>query len=409
MANEAKSQGISQRVYKNGSIIYFEGDKSEFVYILKSGGVTLTSVKVESGEEAKDAVRMGEFFGVKSAVGRYAREETAQTVGDTVVLLLPLAEFEKLAFKNISLVKKMLKVFSNQLRRMGKTVREVLGEGETLNPDQELFRIGEYYFKNSMVKEAEYTFKRIMEHYPDSTYASAAMDRIKAIANGQIGSAMSAPVVAEEMTESETIDIEMDMVEQGFDDDFNADLDDIEVENSDNGFLSEDNSVPDFSMDSGDNTASDLGQEMNNFLDDDTLDDDMDFDFDEPTDEAESKIVSAQSLLDSGDFDGALSEFESIIANGESDDDYLDANIGKGNAFLGLKKSKDALGCFSGIIKGYPDCQVLGDAYYGAGQVFLSAKQGEKALPYFKRAATVAGSEGIANLAKQAIDQIGNG
>ncbi|MBN2803105.1 MAG: Crp/Fnr family transcriptional regulator, partial [Deltaproteobacteria bacterium] len=143
MANASAPQGVTQRVYKSGSIIYFEGDKSEYVYVLKSGGVTLTSIKIESGEETKDAVRMGEFFGVKSAVGRYPREETAQTIGDTVVLLLPLADFEKLAVSNIKIVKKMLKVFSNQLRRTGKTVREVLGESETLNPDQELFRIGE--------------------------------------------------------------------------------------------------------------------------------------------------------------------------------------------------------------------------------------------------------------------------
>lgn len=63
--------------YKANSIIYFKGDTSERVYILKSGKVSLKSNDIETGQEMQEMIQMGEFFGVKSALGKYPREETA--------------------------------------------------------------------------------------------------------------------------------------------------------------------------------------------------------------------------------------------------------------------------------------------------------------------------------------------
>jgi len=40
---------IIPRSYKSGSIIYFENDKSEYIYILKSGRVILTYTKIDTG------------------------------------------------------------------------------------------------------------------------------------------------------------------------------------------------------------------------------------------------------------------------------------------------------------------------------------------------------------------------
>lgn len=50
MSNGAGSgpSGIITRTYKAGSIIYFENDKSEYIYILKAGKVVLTSIKLDT-------------------------------------------------------------------------------------------------------------------------------------------------------------------------------------------------------------------------------------------------------------------------------------------------------------------------------------------------------------------------
>ncbi|HEY1405902.1 MAG TPA: cyclic nucleotide-binding domain-containing protein, partial [Spirochaetota bacterium] len=170
--------GIVTRQYKAGSIVYFEGDKSEYIYVLKAGKVLLTYVRPETGEEIKEDVRSGEFFGVKSALGRYPREETAQTLTDTVVLQLRLDDFERIVLSNVQLVKKMLRVFSNQLRRVGKAQREVLGETSVLNPEAELFKIGEYYFRNAKADQALYAYKKYLEYYPNTQFSTMCMQRV---------------------------------------------------------------------------------------------------------------------------------------------------------------------------------------------------------------------------------------
>ena len=176
---------INSRMYKSGSIIYFEGDKSEFIYILKSGKLMLKSTNLNSGEEIIESVKLGEFFGVKSALGKYPREETAQTIGDTVVLVLTLQDFERLILKNVEVVKKMLRVFSNQLRRIHKNVRSAMSSHEAINPSTELYKIGEYYYKAGVAAQASYAFKKYLDYYPDNEFAAEAAKRIEAIKNGQ--------------------------------------------------------------------------------------------------------------------------------------------------------------------------------------------------------------------------------
>ena len=63
--------------YTKGSIIYFENDRDDRIFIMQQGAVMLTSTDIESGQQVNEQVRSGEFFGVKSALGHFGREETA--------------------------------------------------------------------------------------------------------------------------------------------------------------------------------------------------------------------------------------------------------------------------------------------------------------------------------------------
>ena len=54
--------------YTKGSIIYFEGDHDERIFIMQQGAVLLTSTDIESGQPVAEQVKSGEFFGVKSAL-----------------------------------------------------------------------------------------------------------------------------------------------------------------------------------------------------------------------------------------------------------------------------------------------------------------------------------------------------
>jgi TolA-binding protein len=164
--------------YRANSIIYFKGDQSERIYLLNAGKISLSYVDIESGQEIRDLIKTGEFFGVKSALGRYIREETAIVLQDSTVMVFSVPEFEVLATKNTRIITKMLKVFSNQLRRIHKQVQTLLVSDEQVNPETGLYKIGEYYMKNKRYAQALHAYKRYLVYYPSGAFATDVTSKI---------------------------------------------------------------------------------------------------------------------------------------------------------------------------------------------------------------------------------------
>ncbi len=165
--------------YRANSIIYFKGDVSDKIYILNSGKVSLNYTDIETGQEVHDLIKTGEFFGVKSAFGRYPREETAVVLQDSAVIEFTVPEFEQLISKNTRIIMKMLKVFSNQLRRIHKQVQNLLYAEEQVDPETGLFKIGEYYMANKRYHQALYAYRRYLVYYPSGVHASEATRKIE--------------------------------------------------------------------------------------------------------------------------------------------------------------------------------------------------------------------------------------
>lgn len=168
------------RTYKGGSVIYMEKDRAEDIYVLQSGRVVLTYMSPDGKAEIKEDVKIGEFFGVKSALGRYPREETAQVVGGASVLVFKMQDFEAFVAKKTHLILKMMKVFSSQLRQIHGKVREHLGQfSEARSPSFELMNVAEVYHKMGNFNYAAYAYKKYLEQYPDGNYASRAKELLK--------------------------------------------------------------------------------------------------------------------------------------------------------------------------------------------------------------------------------------
>ena len=174
--------------YKANSIVYFRGDTSEKVYILKSGKVSLNYNDIETSQEMHDLIQTGEFFGVKSALGKYPREETAVVLADAAMISFTVPEFEQIALQNTRIIMKMLKVFSNQLRRIHKQVRNLLMSGaQTNDPEAGLFKIGQYYLKSRKFKQAVYALRRYLTYYPTGKFSSEASSLLESAENGSTG------------------------------------------------------------------------------------------------------------------------------------------------------------------------------------------------------------------------------
>ncbi|MBN2050705.1 MAG: tetratricopeptide repeat protein [Spirochaetales bacterium] len=193
--------------YKANSIVYFQGDINENVYILKTGKVGLRYSDIETGQEINDLIQTGEFFGVKSALGKYPREETAIVLQDSAMLVFTVPEFEQVCLNNTRIIMKMLRIFSNQLRRIHKQVRNLISSGEQLNPETGLFRIGEYYNNRGNFKQAMYAFRRYLTYYPTGKYANEATENLQRAEGkvqagaGRSPSSSSAPASGREMSD----------------------------------------------------------------------------------------------------------------------------------------------------------------------------------------------------------------
>jgi len=377
---------VTTRSYKSGSVVYFEGDKSEYIYILKAGKVLLTYLKPETGEEVKEHIKPGEFFGVKSALGRYPREETAQTLTDVVVLVLTLGDFESIVLGNIAVVKKMLSVFSNQLRRIGKAQREVLGETNVVNPEAELFKIGEYYFRTQKYSQALYAFKKYMGYYPDGLNAQNSMQRIKDIQSGNFSNELPPP--SDDFQDSSSA--ANDSGFGGF---------------SDFGTDSQD-SPPDMTdFDSGFSVshATELSSEMDDFLGGTSS----------PGGglSPEDKIENARSLFASGDPRSAEPILKEIIEDaslehGASAKTFEEAHIEYGKVLMKLGKLQDSLTAFSNFVKKFPQSKSAKAALYNSGLIFMQAGQKQKAAAYLQKAASMPPADDITFDAKRRLTQL---
>ena len=164
--------------YKAGSLIYFRGDPADKVFLLQAGKLNLVYQDIETGQDVHDLVQPGEFFGVKSSLGRYPREENAMAMVDTTIMAFTVPEFEALAMANTRIIMKMLKVLSNQLRKIHKQVSSLMAKEEQ-NPEAGLFSVGEYYLKARNYSQAKHIFSRYLTYYPSGKNVAQAANYLQ--------------------------------------------------------------------------------------------------------------------------------------------------------------------------------------------------------------------------------------
>ncbi|MCL2412003.1 MAG: tetratricopeptide repeat protein, partial [Treponema sp.] len=76
----------------------------------------------------------------------------------------------------------MLKVFSNQMRRVHKQVSKVMAKEEQ-QPADGLFNVGEYYLKNRRYSQAKHVFSRYLTFYPSGKNAIQASKNLETAEN----------------------------------------------------------------------------------------------------------------------------------------------------------------------------------------------------------------------------------
>jgi TolA-binding protein len=97
-------------------------------------------------------------------------------------MIFTVPEFEAVAMANSRIIMKMLKVFSNQMRRVHKQVSKVMAKEEQ-PPADGLYNIGEFYLKNKRFIHAKHVFSRYLTFYPSGKNAHQAAKNMEIAEN----------------------------------------------------------------------------------------------------------------------------------------------------------------------------------------------------------------------------------
>lgn len=322
------------RNYKAGSVIYFMGDIGDNIYILKSGVVSLIHHSIETGEEVRETINNGEFFGVKSALAKRPREETALVIKDSHALVLTNEEFELLITKNIKIITNFLRVFSNQLRKVGKLVHNFLDHEEVGDNQAELFKIGEYYLKNHSYKQAHYVYNTYLKHYSNGTFAQQAKERLAAVKDALEGKGTG--------TYTSVLDEGTGPAEAGGEEKANA--------------------QPASSEPAG-------GEEENI--------------------DVATKYYDAISLFSQERFEEAYKMFKALLSSEAIDADAQEykpkIEFEMGRCLMALQMNKEAVLTFTNMIKKYPKDENVKDALFNIGVVYKQQGNKEKAASFFNK------------------------
>jgi CRP-like cAMP-binding protein len=315
--------------YRSGSVIYFQGDAADKIFILQSGKVNLTYQDIETGDDVHDLVQPGEFFGVKSALGRYPREENAIAVQDAAIMAFTVPEFEALAQANTRIIMKMLKVFSNQLRRIHRQVSNLMEKTEEIPAERGLYNVGEYYLKNKRYFQAKYVFSRYLTYHPSGFHAAQAAKNLE-LAESQSGampqavSRASAPVTP------------VSILSPG---EFSA-----------QGPLEQ------------------LGDTAKAYYD-------------------------AVSMISQEKYQQAYLSFKKIVDAGEDQEYVAKSSYEIGRCLFLLNKFDDCIKYFTGMITKYPRHPDLGNSLYFMGQSYEKLGRKDQAATFYKKILTMTNSE----------------
>ena len=169
--------------YPKNSMIFVEGDKDDRIFILQSGYVILVSTDFETGKVINEKLAIGEFFGVKSSLARVPRQETATVMADSVVVQMTPAEFEKIFSPNQTVMLKMLRVFSRNLRDLHYRTELLLNNNDILVPsDKGMIQVAQAFLDEEIYNACEQVCEKVLARYPydaNKTQVTKIMDLAK--------------------------------------------------------------------------------------------------------------------------------------------------------------------------------------------------------------------------------------
>ena len=104
------------RFCKKKEVIYSEGQYPKGIYFLTKGKIKVFKTNEQGKEYITDLYKEGDFFGYSSLLEDRKYTETATSLEDSSVCLIPKEEFFALIYKNSDVSRKFISLLSNNLK-----------------------------------------------------------------------------------------------------------------------------------------------------------------------------------------------------------------------------------------------------------------------------------------------------
>jgi CRP-like cAMP-binding protein len=126
-------EGELGKGYRDGEVIFREGDKGELMYVIQAGRVRIKK-DGPSGEITLGMLESGEIFGEMALFDRLPRSATAVASGDARILSVDRKKLFPTISKDPTLLFKILETMSQRIRRLNEEIAKLKKEQSGLPP-----------------------------------------------------------------------------------------------------------------------------------------------------------------------------------------------------------------------------------------------------------------------------------
>lgn len=174
------SDGLTLNVinFKKNAYITIEDKASNDVfYIIKSGNVSVNRDALNENE----TLNPGDFFGVISAMSNHNYIETSMAMTEVSLIVVHKNQFPLLIQKNNPIAMKIILSFSRKLRELDTYMAEISLKSISTEDISNLFKIGDYYYKQKQFNQAFYAFYRFIQYCPNNEKVEEAKQKLEEI------------------------------------------------------------------------------------------------------------------------------------------------------------------------------------------------------------------------------------
>lgn len=169
--------------FNKGAYIIVEGKaNADYFFIIRSGKVRVSKETEVVEEEGGNVLGPGDFFGVVSTMSSHSHIETAQAITDVSLISVHREQYGLLIERNTPVAIKIIESFSRRMRYLDEALARLTLKSNTNEGDIEhLFRVGEYYVRQSQYNQAYYAYYQYLKHCPGGENVTKARERLAKI------------------------------------------------------------------------------------------------------------------------------------------------------------------------------------------------------------------------------------